>query len=67
MAERSHGCRRGDARGDDRGEGRGDLPNKEAAQQHDLSDIENDDPRQQVRDLQRRLARLDEHRGNPTR
>ncbi|KAG6437145.1 hypothetical protein SASPL_102056 [Salvia splendens] len=48
MAERRHGGRRGDARGG----GRGDLPNEEAARQRDLRDIENDDLRQQVRDLQ---------------
>ncbi|KAG6406671.1 hypothetical protein SASPL_134278 [Salvia splendens] len=52
MAERRHGGRRGDARGGGRGGGRGDLPNEEAARQCDLRDIENDDLRQQVLDLQ---------------
>ena len=79
MAERRYSGRRGDARGSGRGWGHRDLPNEEAARQHDLRDIGNDDLRQQVRDLQRdiengylrqqvrdlqrRLARLEEHRG----
>ncbi|KAG6387438.1 hypothetical protein SASPL_152626 [Salvia splendens] len=79
MAERRHGGRLGDARGGGRGGGRGDLQNKEAARQRDLRDIENDDLRQQVRDLQcdiengdlrrqvrhlqPRLARLEKRRG----
>ncbi|KAG6437291.1 hypothetical protein SASPL_102205 [Salvia splendens] len=79
MAERRYGGRRDDARGGGCGGGRGDLPNEEAERQRDLRDIENNDLRQQVRDLQRdiengdlrrqvrhlqrRLARLDERRG----
>ena len=79
MAERGYGGRRGDARSGGRGWGHGDLPNEEAARQRDLRDIENDDLRQQVRDLQRniengdlrqqvrelqrRLARLEKRRG----
>ncbi|KAG6433252.1 hypothetical protein SASPL_104860 [Salvia splendens] len=75
MAERRHGGRRGGGHGG----GRGDLPNEEATRQRDLCDIENDDLRQQVRDLQRdiengdlrqqvrelqrRLARLEKRQG----
>ncbi|KAG6394025.1 hypothetical protein SASPL_144601 [Salvia splendens] len=63
MAERRHGGRRGDARSGGRGGGCGYLPNEEAR------DIENGDLRQQVRDLQRRLARLEKRQGksNPMR
>ncbi|KAG6430597.1 hypothetical protein SASPL_108667 [Salvia splendens] len=59
MAERRHGSRRGDARGGGRGGGRGDFPNEEAARQRDLRDIENNDLRQQVRDLQRDIENGD--------
>ncbi|KAG6399521.1 hypothetical protein SASPL_141002 [Salvia splendens] len=59
MAERRYGGRRGDARGSSRGGRRRDLPNKEVARQHDLRDIENDDLRQQVRDLQRDIENGD--------
>ena len=55
MAKRRHGGRCGDARG----VGRGDLPNEECARQHVLRDIENDDLRKQVRDLQRDIENSD--------
>ena len=51
MAERRYGGRRSDARSGGRGGGLGYHPNEEAARQRDLRDIENDDLRQQVRDL----------------
>ncbi|KAG6382689.1 hypothetical protein SASPL_157604 [Salvia splendens] len=53
MAECRHGGKRGDARGGGSGGGRGDLQNEEATRKCDLRDIEIDDLRQQVRDLQR--------------
>ena len=60
MAERRRGGGRGGARGGGRGGGRREIPQHEgAARERDLRDVENDELRQQVRDLQRRLAQLE--------